>query len=164
MGKNDDAAAWELDPTGQWKWTPLTDQTGRSEDMSFVLFTEPECLISGIAHASEYADWVAWGRPNCWCYQYQCRGDINGKKNLGLRVQLLDFQALAAAYSKTDAQLAAIPNGICADLNHKKNLGFRVQLLDFQEIAKYYGKADAQVPSCDAAPLTTGPYNYWTLP
>jgi hypothetical protein len=123
-----------------------------------------ECLIGGNAHANEHADWVAWGRPNCWCYQYQCRGDINGKKNFGFRVQLLDLQALVAAYNKNDTVLAGIPNGICADINHKKNFGFRVQLLDLQELVKYYNKSDAQVPSCDAAPLTTGPYNYWTLP
>jgi hypothetical protein len=120
-----------------------------------------DCLIGSSA---EKADWVAWGRPDCWCYQYQCRGDANGKKNFGLRVQLLDFQALVSAFGKTDTQLAAIPNGICADFNHKKNFGQRVQLLDFQELAKYFGKADALVPSCDAAPLTTGPYNFWKVP
>ena len=164
---NDDAVAGYIDYTGPapvWRWEELYDQTGMSEDMSFVLFTEPECLIGGIADASEYADWVAWGKPNCWCYQYQCRGDINGKKNFGVRVQLLDLQALAAAFNKNDAALAAIPNGICADVNHKKNFGVRVQLLDLQELAKYFNKPDAQVPSCDAAPLTTGPYNYWREP
>jgi hypothetical protein len=28
-----------------------------------------------------YADWVAWGKPACWCFQRQCRGDINGIKS-----------------------------------------------------------------------------------
>ena len=123
-----------------------------------------DCLIGGIAHANEYADWVAWGRPDCWCYARQCRGDINGKKNFGLRVQLLDLQALAAAFNKNDTALATIPNGICADVNHKKNFGLRVQLLDLRELAKYFNKPDAQVPSCDAEPIITGPYNYWTQP
>ena len=161
---NDDAVAGHQDASGGWIWEELYDQTGESEDMSFVLFTEPECLIGGIAHAKEYADWVAWGKPLCWCYARQCRGDINGKKTGLYWVQLADLQVLAAAYNKTDAVLATIPNGICADLNHKKTGLYRVQLADLQELAKYYNKVEASVPKCDQAPLTTGPYNYWTKP
>jgi parallel beta-helix repeat protein len=95
---------------------------------------EADCLIGGVAHANEHADWVAWGKPDCWCYARECRGDINGLKTGPYWVQLLDLQLLNTAYNKTDSQLAAIPGGICADVNHKKNLGFRVQLLDLQEL------------------------------
>ncbi len=38
MGKNDDAVAGYVSETGGWIWEELYDQTGRSEDMSFVLF------------------------------------------------------------------------------------------------------------------------------
>jgi hypothetical protein len=38
---NDDAVSGHLDGQGQWEWTELYDQTGASQDMSFVLFTEP---------------------------------------------------------------------------------------------------------------------------
>jgi hypothetical protein len=38
MGKNDDAVAGYVSETGDWIWEELYDQTGRSEDMSFVLF------------------------------------------------------------------------------------------------------------------------------
>jgi hypothetical protein len=161
---NDDAVAGHQDVSGGWIWEELYDQTGESEDMSFVLFTEPECLIGGIAHAKEYADWVAWGKPLCWCYARQCRGDINGKKTGPYIVQLLDLQLLAQAYLKSDADLAKIAGGICSDINHKKTGPYRVQLLDLQELNKYYLKPDAKVPMCDQAPLTTGPYNYWTKP
>jgi hypothetical protein len=123
-----------------------------------------DCLIGGIAALSEKTDWAAWGKPNCWCYQYQCRGDINGKKTGLYRVHLSDLQLLATAYNKTDTALAAIPNGICADINHKKTGLYRVHLTDLAELAKYYNKTDASVPSCDAAPLTTGPYNFWKVP
>jgi hypothetical protein len=127
-----------------------------------------DCLIGGYADGtvpgSEKAAWIAWGKPKCWCYGRQCRGDINGLKTGPNWVQLLDLQLLAAAYNKTDTQLAAIPNGICADVNHKKTGPNRVQLLDLQELAKYYNKAETLVPKCDVAPLTTGPYNYITTP
>ncbi len=127
-----------------------------------------DCLIGGNADGtvpgSEFAAWAAWGKPNCWCYARQCRGDANGKKTGPSWVQLLDLQVLAGAYNKNDTALAAIPNGICADFNHKKTGPARVQLLDLQELAKYFNKADALVPACDAAPIITGPYRSWKLP
>jgi hypothetical protein len=124
---------------------------------------EGDCLIGGIAGATEYADWVAWGKPNCWCYARQCRGNINGKKTGPSWINLLDLMLLSASFNKTDAQLALIPNGICADINHKKTGPYRVQLLDLQELAKYFNKSEAQVPVCDQPPLITGPYNFWTV-
>jgi hypothetical protein len=146
---------------------PDVNSPGTNGKPKFQVKTEVvvDCLIGGIAHANEYANWVAWGKPDCWCYQYQCRGDINGKKTGPYRVQLLDLQLLAAAYLKSDADLAKIAGGICSDINHTKTGPYRVQLLDLQRLASYYLKSDAAVPSCDAAPLTTGPYNLpWKLP
>jgi hypothetical protein len=120
-----------------------------------------DCLNST---AEEYPDWFFLNKPDCWCYARQCRGNINGKKTGPYWVKLLHLQALSIAFNKTDAQLAAIPNGICADVNHKKTGPYRVQLLDLQEFSKYFNKVEAQVPVCDQAPLTTGPYNFWTVP
>jgi len=102
-----------------------------------------------------YNAWVTWGRPDCWCYQRQCRGDINGRKNLQW-VQALDLGILTTAYGKTDAVLATIPSGICADLNHIKNLQ-RVQALDLGILTPYYGKSDALTPVCDSNWV-----NFWT--
>jgi hypothetical protein len=88
MGKNDDAAAWELDPTGQWKWTPLTDQTGRSEDMSFVLFTDPNVCVNcadynldGIVDFKDlkvFVDNWLWTGPSGGCNNgdLDCDGDV----------------------------------------------------------------------------------------
>ncbi|MHC4517612.1 MAG: LamG domain-containing protein [Planctomycetota bacterium] len=45
VGRNDDAVAGQLstDSTGPaWEWTELFDQTGATEDMSFMLLTEPQ--------------------------------------------------------------------------------------------------------------------------
>jgi len=127
-----------------------------------ITFLDAPCCIG--SSAPEYADWVEWGKPDCWCYARQCRGDINGKKTLVYWVQLLDLQLLTAAYNKPDAQLALIPGGICSDVNHKKTLPYRVQLLDLQELAKYYNKVETLVPKCDQEPITTGPYNYFVEP
>ena len=164
---NDDAVAGYQSPTGEWIWEELYDQTGESEDMSFILFNEPECLIGGNAGVKEYSDWVAWGRPKCWCYPRQCRGDVNGKK-LGVWVQSADLTCFKLAYGKTDAVLATVTcaggiPGVCADLNHSK-LGVRVQTVDLTLFKTYYGKLDNQVPLCDQLPIYTGPYNFWTSP
>ncbi len=39
---NDDAVAGYFDAASGWTWQELYDQTGESEDMSFILYTEPE--------------------------------------------------------------------------------------------------------------------------
>jgi hypothetical protein len=119
-------------------------------------------LVGGNAGASENSDWVKWRYPACWSYSRQCRGDMNGKKTVTY-VAANDFTAFTAAFGKTNAQLALIPNGICGDLNHK-NTVTRVAANDFTIFTTYFGKVDASVPLCSAAPVITGPYNYWTVP
>ena len=115
-------------------------------------FRVEECLKTT---APGYADWVAWSRPSCWCFQRQCRGDINGLKTITW-VSLADLNALNAAYGKSDTALAAIPNGICADLNHVKTIT-RVSLADLNTLNSYYGKSEVLTPICDVATV-----NFWT--
>jgi hypothetical protein len=63
---NDDAVSGYYDDVNEaWVWTALDDQTGASEDMSFVLFTDPnECVSCGdynldnIINFSDYADFA----------------------------------------------------------------------------------------------------------
>lgn len=111
-----------------------------------------------------YAAWISatWNRPRCWCYRRQCRGDINGIKSGAFWVASIDLMTFRAAFSKIDTELRAMPDGICADLNHIKSGPFRVQSLDLSIIRTYINKLEAQVPACDAAPIITGPYNFWT--
>jgi hypothetical protein len=156
---NDDAVAGTFDPEVGWSWEELYDQVEISEDMSFLLFTEPECLDRT---APEYSDWSAWGKPDCWCYSRQCRGDINGLKHGPFWVQVLDLNLFKAAFNKTDVQLP--PGGICADLNHVKHGPFRVQVLDLDIFKIYFNKIETLVPECNQLPIYTGPYNYWTKP
>jgi len=121
-----------------------------------------DCLIGGNAGTSEYTDWVKWGYPKCWCYSRQCRGDAEGKK-IGYLVFGGDLAIFKTAYSKTDPVLAGIANGICADLDHKK-VGYRVFGGDLTILKTYYSKPDASVPTCEKAPIITGPYNWWAAP
>ncbi len=160
---NDDAVAGT--PTGpdEWLWEELHDQNGDSEDMSFVLFTEPKCLKRT---APEYNDWVSWGEPDCWCYKRQCRGDADGIKTLIFWVAVPDLNLLRSAFNKTDLQLATIPNGICADFDHIKTLIFRVAVPDLNILRAYFNQGEALVPCCDnnmdCILDATDKYNFWT--
>jgi O-glycosyl hydrolase len=120
------------------------------------------CLSSG---APEYADWTVWGKPDCWCYDRQCRGDIDGRKIVSW-VSLADLNLLKSAFNKADTILKNIPNGICADLNHAKTGGVRVQTADFHILKSFFDKAETSVPCCDAnadcALQENDKYNFWT--
>jgi hypothetical protein len=134
---------------------------------SCVIGQPPDCLIGGNAGTKEYTDWVAWNKPNCWCYCRQCRGDSDAKKTGTMWVTVPDLNLLIAAYGKTNAQLALIPNGICADFDHKVTATKRVTVPDLNILIAYYGKPVASVPRCNLAhppnypTIYTGPYNFW---
>jgi len=117
--------------------------------------------------ASFYNDWVAFGKPNCWCYERQCNGDIDGKKfpnsAAGKPVTTADLTIFKAAFNLTTADLALVANGICADLNHAKfpntATGKRVTTADLTTFKLYFNVAMASVPSCDISN-----YNFWMIP
>ena len=120
-----------------------------------------DCLNSS---APGYTDWSSayWAKPDCWCYERQCRGDIDGKLTMGKWVQAKDLTIFRNAFLLADADLKLVANGICADLNHKKDMGKRVQAKDLTILRTYF--LEATVPSCDQAPIITGPYNFWKTP
>jgi hypothetical protein len=122
------------------------------------------CLDASIAPAAEYNDWVAWGKPSCWCYKRQCYGDADGKKVL-YWVATADLNLVKTTYNKADTVLKNIPNGICADFTHTKVL-YRVSTADLNIMKTYYNKAETIVPCNDLDKnciLTTADkYNFWT--
>jgi len=120
---------------------------------------EIDCLF---VDANEYDDWVAWGKPECWCFERQCRGDTNGEAFFGVWVSLVDKYKLDEAFNKTDAELRQIEDGICADLNHTPFFGKRVTLSDLNILKDYFNESEPNVPPCDESPIITGPYNFWT--
>lgn len=128
-----------------------------------VNITTPDVLLAGAApecvktSAPFYNDWVAQGKPNCWCYSRNCRGDINGVKTLaGVWVSSTDLNLFKAAYNQ-----AVLPaGGICADNNRAKTLaGVWVSSTDLNNFKLYYGKAEVDVPVCDQTN-----YNFWVTP
>ncbi|HOQ05957.1 MAG TPA: hypothetical protein PKY88_12180 [Anaerohalosphaeraceae bacterium] len=132
----------------------------------------PECVKST---APFYADWVAFGKPNCWCYQRNCRGDINGTREGNavtgyIWVYTQDLSTFLAAYGIKEPPkgpgVATITNGICADLNRTREgnavTGYiRVYTQDLPILLANYGVKEPPkgpgVPVCDSAN-----YNFWT--
>ncbi|MHC4312163.1 MAG: DUF7901 domain-containing protein, partial [Planctomycetota bacterium] len=125
---NDDAVTGSFDQViGEWDWNELHDQTGQSEDMSFILFTEPGCFP---ATHPDYFEWLAVGKPDCWCCPRQCHGNATptceppgGSAKTGFYyVGPLDLNTLVAAWLVLEPGfgpgIASVPNGICADFAH----------------------------------------------
>mgnify|MGYP003574182233 FL=1 len=87
-------------------------------------------IDGGPCYPSDYPDydfWVAQGKPNCWCYDKQCRGDADGLQQgsplFGFQnVSTNDLIILAAAWQVKEPPkgpgIASISNGICADFDH----------------------------------------------
>jgi len=121
-----------------------------------------DCLVND--GSSEWNDWVAWSKPSCWCYQRQCRGDSDGIKTGPFWVAIPDLNLFKLSFNKTDVVLATVTNGICCDFDHLKTGPFRVAIPDLNIFKTYFNKPELSVPSCDASPVITGPYNFWTTP
>jgi hypothetical protein len=153
MGRNDDAVVGRLDTSGAapvWKWQELYDQTGCSEDMSFMLFTEPGCFPCSY---STYNDWLALGKPDCWCRPpygsgYQCDGDADGRDSGGItkyRVFTGDLSKIVANWKKKTGDPALDP---CADIDHKDSGGitkYRVFTGDLSKIVTNWKKKDSEL-------------------
>ena len=155
---NDDAVARETIAGVDTDWYELFDQTGESEDMSFMLFTR-ECLKHT---APEYADWVAWNKPKCWCYRHQCQGDCDGLIQFGMFwVFTNDLNIFKANFGKTPPQMT--PNGICADIDHLIQFGmFRVFTNDLNIFKVNFGKTEPNMTPPGVCPMTN--FNFWTSP
>lgn len=129
-----------------------------------ITLTPTDCMA---ATNPDYATWVAEGKPSCWCYSRQCRGDADGYKVGDFWVQTLDVDVLRSALYQ-----ATLPaGGICADFDHVKVGDFRVQTLDVDVIRAYLYKAEGLVPVCsgpgsgnDEDPLPNTEFNFWTTP
>lgn len=136
-----------------------------------IIVAAEECLASG---DPGYSYWKAeFNSVSCWCYKKQCRGDSNGSLGFGKPVTIADLTNFKAAFGQTvlvlqtgvGGDLLKDTNGvyaICADYNHTKGFGKPVTIADLTIFKAYFGVADASVPQCDAPPVITGPYNFWT--
>ncbi|RKY25924.1 MAG: hypothetical protein DRP62_00230 [Planctomycetota bacterium] len=110
-----------------------------------------------------YANWLYWGKPDCWCYKRQCRGDVDGLKQGPFWVSQNDLALFRLSINKLEAQLP--PNGECSDFDHQKQGPFWVSQNDLAIFRLYINKLEAQVPCCDSnqdcVPDGVN-YNFWT--
>ena len=116
--------------------------------------------------ASFYGNWLLRGRPACWAYPRQCRGDVDGKKQLQYWVGSNDLNFLRSAKDKLESVLPPIPGGICADFTHSKQLQYWVGSNDLNILRSFKDKLESLVPLCGNVlwPCSDPNYNYWCLP
>jgi hypothetical protein len=109
-----DAVAAVFDPCSLWLWEELYDQTGASEDMSFILYTDPDATLC-----------------TCWDLD-ECAGQPFGDASCNGWISLSDLYALKRYFGKaapwTDPEC-------CADFTHDG----QVNLGDLFVLRRYFG-------------------------
>jgi hypothetical protein len=107
------------------------------------LGSDADCFPS---QYSSYNDWVALGKPLCWCGPYQCDGDVDGKAELvlGYRVSDDDLALLVRNWKKGIDDPTLNP---CADIDHQAEMlfGYRVYTNDLSIIVANWKKKDADL-------------------
>ena len=130
-----------------------------------VTYPPSECVKDT---APFYADWVgagkSWDKPDCWCYEYNCRGDADGVKIGLFRINSTDLGLFADAYNKGDLKMD--PVRICSDFDHIKVGLFRVNSADLGIFAANYNEGDLKVAPCPLDWDGDGDddYNFWITP
>jgi hypothetical protein len=109
-----------------------------------------DCLNQAVVPALEWNAWVQFGKPDCWCYRKQCRGDTDNLLTGPAPVGIPDLNKLKASINLLDAQLLLVPNGICADFDHAKTGPARVGIPDLNILKQYINDLGATVPCSDA--------------
>lgn len=127
-------------------------------------FRTQECYKS--TDPNYYSTWILTGRPNCWCFKKQCRGDGNGAASLNKPVTNADLTNFKAGFNKHISLLrttnvvdsAGVP-GVCGDYNHTSSLGKPVTNADLIIYKAYFNKANTPgvVPDCNSTHI-----NFWT--
>ena len=144
---------------------PIEDPPGTSWDMAFELTTE-ECMMP--SHP-DYANWLYWGYPKCWCYKYQCRGDFNGTAEGPFYISLADLVEYRKWVGKFEGPPFPPPyltqEGICADFVHEKEGPFWVSLNDMIIYRLWVGKFEGPpFPPPYLQPCDNTYINFWTSP
>jgi hypothetical protein len=97
----DDAVAGYPDVGGTWRWEELYDQTEQSEDMSFILFTDPDPILG-----------------TCWD-PLECGGQPTGDATCNGSVDLADLFALKAAWGMVGPYTSPF---CCADFTQNNSV------------------------------------------
>jgi hypothetical protein len=114
-----------------------------------------DCFPNTPDYAIQYAYWVAYGKPICWCgnvfpeWRFQCDCDLDGKTEgaLKYRVFTKDLGIIVLQWKKKIGEVT----DPCADVDHKPEgaLKYRVFTKDLAICAANWKKKDAELPdSC----------------
>ena len=124
----------------------------------------------------DYSEWVAVGRPRCWCYPRQCHGDADGIQHPPGKFNIPpphwvgtpDLNVLLGAWKKASSATKYVKDGqgyylACADFDHIEHPAgkfnnppiHRVGTPDLN-ILLYYWK-EAHVPDANCLPGTESP-------
>jgi hypothetical protein len=136
---------------------PLTSCGSTTVTLNVVVYP-----VKVAAPNSMYANWVTSGKPQCWAYARQCRGDADGKAAVGVWVSNNDLNILRPALTK--AVSAIPPGGRCADFDHKAAVGVWVSNNDLNILRAYLTKPAASVPMCGSAGPADANYWYYCVP
>ncbi len=102
-----------------------------------------ECLPSSY---STFNDWDALGRPDCWCWPYQCDGDADGATETALKYRIYgkDLGLVVENWRRKINDPLLDP---CADIDHKSEtfLEYRVYGRDLAKIVENWKKKDTDL-------------------
>ena len=106
----------------------------------------------------DYAKWVEYGKPDCWCYRKQCKGDIDGEAQFGGAVDVYtnDTDILIPAFG---AGVVTTVPGVCADVDHGTQFGGAVNVYtnDLNILLSNFGAG--VLTDCDSTH-----FNFWITP
>ena len=113
------------------RWINETSPNGARINVGAYGGTWEASLSECVKHTAPfYDDWVAFDKPECWCYSHQCKGDTSGlqcHKSGCWYVGTTDLDVLLSAwqryeeYDSIDGEVNLYWNIplICADFDHK---------------------------------------------
>jgi hypothetical protein len=146
----------------------------QSMDLAFEIRTQKECMKTTACGyppgpiGQGYINWIAGGKPGCWCYIWQQWGDVDGKEQgAGItlkRIGSVDLSLFAPCYNKKRALI----NGtacMCADLDHlDQGAGITLKAIGNVDLAILSANFNKKTVALPNPPPYAGDYNYWITP
>jgi len=146
----------DITPHGEtiWYFAKATNSAGTSGFSTGASGYITECFPAG----TQKADWVTLGRPDCWCYSRQCKGDATGSSEgkSNYWVSTGDLNILKSAWNKTAAQVIGT-NLACGDFSHTSEgkSFYRVSTGDLNILKSNWNQANGPAAGCNAAKALT---------
>lgn len=156
-----------LEPGQYQSLLTISDSNAINSPVTIPVYLGPDANCVN-TNAPFYDEWVGegknWSKPDCWCYQRNCRGDADGLKQGTSYYFTFDLAIFVAAYGKADFKLDQTL--ICADFDHIKQGTARVSTNDLAVFIAWYGTPECKCPLCPMDWDDDGDrdYNFWLSP